>query len=242
MGVAGKAFAHVSLTAEQRTQVETLFKAAEARHTKAWTDSSAARIDVLNTLADQVQSGAFDRNAIAPKVEVAAAPWRAAQEQDRAAIVELHKALTPEQRADFVEGFESEHPSHHFFGGKSKEDASGKREHFMKIASDLDLTSDQKDKLKEAFHAQGGVEHPIRDAVLHRHDEGKKALEAFKTDSFDGSGVFGAGHADKRIEKMLHFAEIAIPILTPEQRTKAAALLRERAKDVNAHPNTLLIP
>lgn len=101
----GQAFAEVPLSPEQRARIEVLFRATESRHAEAWKGSTNARKDLLLALADQVQAGAIDKAALAPKLEAAAAPWRKAHEADRAALVDLHAALTPEQRKAFAEAF-----------------------------------------------------------------------------------------------------------------------------------------
>jgi Spy/CpxP family protein refolding chaperone len=243
---AGQAFAEVPISAQQRARIEGLFRATEARHAGAWRDSAAARKELLGALADQVEAGAIDTAALAPKLEAAAAPWRKMREDDRAALVDLHAALSPEQRKAFVDAFRSE-AMHHGFRGKGKHGDKGghadKGEHargerFGHAWKALDLTSDQKDKLKEAMHAakEGHANGSKREEFARRRDQGKKALEAFASDTFTGEGLLPADKADARLEKMLRFAEIATPILTPEQRTKAAAMLRERAAHASESP------
>lgn len=231
----GQAFAEVPLTPEQRTRIEVLFRAAESRHAEAWKGSTNARKDLLLALADQVQAGAIDKAALAPKLEAASAPWRKAHEADRAALVDLHATLTPDQRKAFAEAF---HPGKMGRGehakGKHGEHAATLRERgFGHAWKELDLTSDQKDKLKEALQAARGEDGKDgkKGAFAQRREQRKKALESFTSDKFTGAGdgVFPANKAGGRLEHMVRFAEIATPILTPEQRTKAAAVLRERA-------------
>jgi hypothetical protein len=57
---------------------------------------------------------------------------------------------------------------------------------------------------------------------------------AFKSDKFDAKKVAGgkaaSGHMAKwGATRMVRFVEVALPVLTPEQRTGLAAVLRERA-------------
>lgn len=238
----GQAFAEVPLSSDQRTRIEALFRATEARHAEAWRASASARKELLLLLADQVQAGAIDKAALAPKLAAATGPWQAAREQDRAALVALHGTLTPEQRSAFVEAFRPEH-MHRGPGGHGRDRAEqahhqkGKHQHFGKILKELDLSADQKDKLKEVMRDELGKDNKrdMKERFMQRRSEGKKALEAFKTDRFTGEGVFPAaadkpGGPEARLEKMLRIIEAATPILTPEQRTKAAAALRERAQ------------
>lgn len=247
---AGEAFAEVPLTSEQRTRIEALFRATEQRHAEAWKQSAAARKDLLLALADQVQAGAIDKAALQPKIEAAAAPWKAVREADRAALVELHGALSPEQRKAFVDAFPEKmrasfggkhghHEGHEGHDGRDHAEMAGPLGKMGHAWKELDLTSDQKDKLKEAFRSEmgGAGGKSMREAFAARREEGKKALESFKGDKFTGEGVFGGpDKAHDRVEKMIHFAEVALPILTPEQRAKAATLLRQRAEHAGEKP------
>lgn len=232
----GLAFAGVPLSPEQRTRIEALFRATERRHAEAWKGSTNARKDLLLALADQVQAGAIDKAALAPKLEAAAAPWRTAHEADRAALVDLHATLTPNQRKAFAVAF---HPGkmRHAEHAKGKHGDHAKGQHaatlrergFGHAWKELDLTSDQKDKLKEAMQAARGKDRGKGEAFAQRRELRRKALESFSSDTFTGEGLFHANRAEGRPEHLLQFVEIATPILTPEQRTKAGAMLRERA-------------
>ena len=73
--------------------------------------------------------------------------------------------------------------------------------------ANLNLTDEQKQKIHEAMRASRG-----------------DAQDAAK------DGTDGKEHHFKRGEHMVHFFEIAAPILTPEQRAAVARDLRERAE------------
>jgi Spy/CpxP family protein refolding chaperone len=255
----GSAFAEVPLSAEQRVRIEGLFKQTEERHAEAWRTSAAARKELMLALADQVKAGAIDRAALAPKAEAAAAPLKKAHEQDRAALVELHKALTPEQRAQFVDALGDRHAmakkafgrgdgrEEHGLRGEGAGKGKGKHERFGKLWKELDLTSEQKDKLKEAMKSsmggQGGKGRDKQDRkeqFAHRREEMKKLMDSFKTEQFTGQLPGhdpSGGHANAMIDRMLKFAEVATPILTPEQRVKASELLKERAAKADEMPS-----
>jgi Spy/CpxP family protein refolding chaperone len=217
----GLALGEVPLAADQRTKIEALFHKVEARHLQARTESAAPRKELLLTLATQVEAGTIDRAALAPKIEATATAFRKAREEDRAALVELHASLTPDQRKAFVDAFEPQ-TFHKAFEGHPMKERFGKWK-------ELNLTAEQRDKLKDAMRAEFAADkHGGKEMFKARMEHGKKALEAFKNDQFTGADLF-PDHATQFIEHMLRFAEIATPILTPEQRTKAAEMLRERA-------------
>jgi Spy/CpxP family protein refolding chaperone len=240
----GSAFAEVPLSPEQRTRIEALFKQTEDRHAEAWRASAAARKELLLALADQVKAGAIDRAALAPKAEAAAAPLKKAHEQDRAALVELHKALTPEQRAQFVDALQDRHSmakkafgrgdgrEEHALAGKGK----GKHERFGHMWKELDLSSEQKEKLKEAMKSAMGERGKGKEHFAQRREEMKKLMESFKSDQFTGELPGHGKDGSAMVDRILKFAEVATPILTPEQRTKASEMLRERAANAEKMP------
>ncbi|MBK6695852.1 MAG: Spy/CpxP family protein refolding chaperone [Myxococcales bacterium] len=216
----GLALGDVPLGADQRTRIQDLFKQAETRHQAVRTETANLKKDLMLSLADQVERGAIDKAALAPKVETAMNAFKKVRGEDMAALAELHKTLTPDQRKAFVDAFEPKMMHKAMEGHPMKERLGKWRE--------LELTSDQKDKLKEAFKAQVGGEHPMKAFREHR-GHAKRALESFKNDTFNANEVMPDRTAEW-LPRMLKFVETATPILTPEQRTKAAAMLRERAK------------
>lgn len=259
LAAVGRTFGDVSLTAPQRARVTDLFRAAEARHATAWKSSADARKALLLAVADQVQAGAIDDAALKPKIDAVSAPMAKVRDDDRAALVELHKTLTPEQRAAFVDAL-PKHMRESFMGhmGKRGHDdapppAAGAQpapppdgeHHFAKMHmggplmeawKELDLTSDQRDQLKELFKKEIGGGKSMREAFASHRDERKQALESFKSDKFDGAALFPAPKGD-HAEQMVGFAKKALPILTPEQRTKVATMLRDRAAHADERPS-----
>jgi Spy/CpxP family protein refolding chaperone len=226
----GDALGEVALRPAQRAEIEKLAADAEARHAAG----KAARADLTKAIADQVAKGAIDRAALQPKID---ATMEKTQPADRAALERLHAILDPDQRTAFVEALQKKMQQHKDAKGEHhvRGDHGGS---LMSIAKDLNLTSDQKDKLHSAMrdqwkemrtHHKGGGDKPQHHARMN----GKKVLEAFKTPDFKLDTVAPAhdikAGATKMTERMLKMAETAIPILTPEQRNIAAQKLRERA-------------
>ena len=260
LAAVGETFGDVPLTAPQRARVTELFRAAEARHATAWKSSAEARKALLLAVADQVQAGAIDEAGLKPKIDAVAAPMKKVRDEDRASLVELHKTLTPEQRAAFVDalpkhmresfmgkmGTHAEHrPPPPAANGAEPAPPPAAEHHFAKMHmggplmeawKELDLTSDQRDQLKELFKKEIAGGKPMREAFAGHREERKQALESFKSDSFDGTALLAPPKGEDRAEKMVHFAAKALPILTPEQRAKVATMLRDRAAHADERP------
>jgi len=228
-------FAEVPLRPDQRSEIESLMTASQARHAPM----KPLIKDVVLTLADQIEKGTLDEAALQTKVDAALAAMKPIQAEDRKAIQRAHDLLDKDQRDALVSAMESKRESR--FGKWG----GGRREGFGKIAEQLNLTADQKAKIFDAMHSefQNG-EHPNFREFKERHE---KAMDAFKADSFnvdrDMPQVDMAEHATKMLERGTRIAKTVLPILTPDQRTTAAKLLRDRAESMpflggpNAGPN-----
>lgn len=238
--IVGAALGDVALRADQRAKLETILKDAEARHAT----TSGPRKDLVLAFADQVEKGAIDRAALAPKIDAAKAGGQKVRPEDLAALDQVHAILDKEQRAAFVDALED-----HVKGAWRGKRGHGKDGHgdkgaagmwrMKQMAERLQLTDAQKDQIKEklkALHAAhdkdgGKGEHGKRG----RHGglrQAKQALESFKNDDFKAASLgeaLGGGGADKgaaHLTRMVDVAEAVLPVLTPEQRKIAAEELR----------------
>lgn len=232
------ALGQVPLRADQRATIEQMAKDAEARMEPV----RKARADLVTAIADQVQAGKIDRPALQPKIDALSAAHQTVEPQNRAAFEKLHDLLTSEQRGQFVTAMQAEH--HHGRRGEM-------RGRMQKWATDLNLTQDQQDKIREQVRAQWqthitgavvGTDAQKTDAVqdgqmLARghamHEQMKNVLEAFKGDKFsmDQVAPIQANQAMGKqfAGRMLDMLEASLPILTPDQRATAAQKLRARA-------------
>jgi len=151
----------------------------------------------------------------------------------RDALVHLHDVLDRDQRNQLVDSLESDFRDsagkHGWRGGHQ-----GKGEGMRQWAEDLGLSDDQKQQIASAVRAQigrgphdGGPGHDFREGREHLH----LLLESFRQDQFvpesAGPSPFSKDKVAARIDRMLTIAQIATPVLTPDQRTKAAAKIRE---------------
>lgn len=240
MKVAVEAFADVPLRADQRSELEQIFQTWKTRHEPV----RQARQAIMLAAADQIEAGSLDKAALAPKIDAAADAWTKAEPDDRAAIERVHALLTPDQRVALVDAIsakmEEHHKRHERVAGEGADKPMGPMKQW---GDDLGLTDDQRSKLHEAMRSEiaahfagriNGTETEKPElAFLKMKTRFDNALEAFKTDHFVMDEVMPREDAKARAQKMsdhvLHFAEVAMPILTPDQRVLAAKKLRERA-------------
>jgi hypothetical protein len=223
-------FAEVPLRPDQRLSIEAELKAAEDRHAKI----KPLAKDAILLLAEQIEKGTIDETALQPKVDAAVAALEPIRNEDRAAIQRVHDLLDASQRSALVDTLDAKHKERfgkHMMGGHGG---------FKQIAEDLNLSTDQKSKLFEAFRneaaQQGGEEHgwkQNRENWGELKEQREKAMESFKSDQFQVDQAMPkmdlAKGSKQMLEKGVRFAKVALPILTPEQRATAAKILRERA-------------
>jgi Spy/CpxP family protein refolding chaperone len=206
-GLIGAALKLDSLSPEQRAQIEQLV---QARRT-ASAPVRQADAQVLTTLAQQVESAKADPQALAPSL---AAEHAAAMNQvqvDRTTLAQLHTILTPAQRNQLVDAVEARTGGEHG-AREGKQGFGGAR---------LGLTPEQKAQIR----ANLGAERP-RVYLLGKRAEMHAALESFRGDSFDPSGITRLHDGGEREVRMTN---AMIPVLTPNQRATVAERLRNRA-------------
>lgn len=237
----GEALGEVALRPEQRTEIEKLAADAEARHAPL----ADGKKQVMLTFADQVEKGAIDKAALQASLDKVMADVEKSRTDDRAAIVKLHDILDKQQRNDFVDALEKSFKGKH--GGMGAERGEGGPPrmgfgHMHKLAEDLKLTDDQKDKIKDVIKESWkegmkdhGGRHGEKHGWGHGHREGKHALEAFREDKLDLDKVAPPVDlktmASSGVDHMSKVAAQILPILTPEQRKIAADKLREMANN-----------
>ncbi len=223
MKAMSEALGQIALSTSQRTEIEQLFKDADARHVKAKADSVAPRKAMLLALAGQVETGNVNRAALQPQIAASEAAWASVRTADRAAVERLHAILDASQRTALVDAIQAKHEGH---GKDGREHHHGRD--LAKWGAELQLTPAQQEKIRDdlkADHAKNGENREARKQQM------AKNFETFKQDKFEMSAAPANAGRDPSA-KMIHLAEIATPTLTPAQRTIAATKLRERASHV----------
>jgi Spy/CpxP family protein refolding chaperone len=228
----GEALGEVPLRPDQRAEIEKLATEAEARHAP----QIAARKQLMLTVADQVEKGAMDASALQTQLDAMTAGLAKARADDRAALAKLHALLDADQRNAFVDALEKQM--------KAKRGEHAGPPGFMKLkqlGDELKLTDEQRSQIKDVLHgaredAKEAWKARGRDHRARRGEHpGKKALEAFRGETLELDAVApprdGEAMARFGTERMTAVAQKLVPILTPEQRTIAAAKLRSLAEN-----------
>jgi len=225
--LAGDALGDVPLTPSQRVAVEKLATDTEARHA----DAHAARRDLVLAVAAQVQAGQIDRAALQPKIDALVAGLQKAQPADRAAFEQLHAILTADQRTAFVDALQAR------IGERVGQVRD--RHPLKQWAEDLGLTDEQRSQIKDAMKEQRKASAGGHEGALwaEAKEHGAKVMGAFKQERFVMDEVSPAmdvaAKARKMSEHMLGVAQVALPVLTPQQRAIAAQKLRDRAESLD---------
>jgi hypothetical protein len=232
--VLGEALAAVPLRADQRAEIEQLASDAETRHGAA----KSARAALMTALADQMQRGSIDRVALQPRIDAAAAAFTQSRPADRAGMERLHALLDASQRGAFVDALEAKFEAQHESRTQERQAGHGMLKEW---ATDLSLSDAQQAQIKDQLHAM----HAMKEGAEGHHGawkqgvhHGKQVMEAFRGERFVLDEI--APQADPQpkagamADRMISLAEVVLPILTPEQRSLAAAKLRARAEQMAA--------
>jgi hypothetical protein len=181
----------------------------------------AAQGNVLSLLADGVAAGAVDKakvDAAIAKVDLATAT--SAKPATADALNRLHSILDVPQRKALVQKIQA-----HWQVWQEANADGGARA--------LGLTADQMNRIRAGVQSAAPEATKTFDRTM-----AESRLESFGTtfegEAFDAKTLIDSegGKADLAshgIRRMARFYEAAAPVLTPDQRTKAAARLREHA-------------
>ena len=229
----------VGVTPEQQAAVD---KIKGDLHAKLGPAHEAEKA-LLITLADGVAAGNIDT----AKVDAAVAQVAAVAGQVHAAtadaVNQLHAVLRAEQRAALVDKVEAQWMLWRNANGDEatahEHEQGGRIAHIQK---ELNLSADQVEKIKSGFAAQmaavGTAQGKFDPAEAEAH---MKAFgSAFTADQFDSRALTSADGTNAHMAtwgatRMARFYETVTPTLTPEQRTKLAAMIREHANHQHGH-------
>jgi Spy/CpxP family protein refolding chaperone len=213
----------------KRPQIEKLQSDLHAQMTSA----REAEKNLLLTLADGIAAGAVDT----VKVDAAIAKLTTAADAAHAASLDtlnkLHAILSPPERAALGDKVQAHWE---VWRQVNHEEEPGGRERGGRLAEltkEVRLTPDQAAKISATLHtALAGLPAKFDPQKGEAHVHAFSA--AFAGDSFDAKAVTSNANAhlaSRGATRMALFYETVTPLLTPEQRTKLAAELREHASD-----------
>ena len=197
-----------------------------------------AEHDLLSTIADGVAMGKIDTvkvDAAVGKVATASAGIHMATTD---ALTQLHDALAPVERAALVDKVNAHWEVWHKGNADEKAGSKEKGTHLANLTALLNLTPDQVDTIIKALSAEGPVTPQTDPKVVEAYIQA--FATAFVADKFDvkslaTTATAAAGHVARHGgARLARFYEAVTPVLTPEQRAKLAAQLKERLNDQHA--------
>src|SRR5688572_12772534 len=140
VGMLERALGEVNLRPEQKTEIDQMIRAAEARHAGV----KEAGQGLKTAIADQLDSGSYDRAKLDREVGALEAALQKTSSADVAALARLHAVLDANQRNLLVDALEGELTDHKRDGkGRGRRGGMFKAK---KWAVDLALSDDQKDQ------------------------------------------------------------------------------------------------
>jgi Spy/CpxP family protein refolding chaperone len=189
---------------------------------------------VLNILADGIASGKIDEAKLKGAIEGLKAASAGGHAATVKSLNELHALLTPEQRAALVDKVDAHWDA--WKNSNNQEEAAGDEAHpghLDRVAKDLELTPDQVTKIRATF-AERLNKHPLKFDASQVDAHIQEFATAFNSDKFDAKALKHATFAHQHLAvwgawRMAHFYEAVGPVLTPEQRAKLSAELKEHA-------------
>jgi hypothetical protein len=212
--IIGEAISEVTLRPDQETAVEALSKQIEPLQIKV----DNAENGLLLTLADQVQAGRIDRDALAPRITDYVNARLAVRDELREAVEKLHDLLDSGQREDFADAVEDR-----VYRVRM---ALLSGEQLDALAQRLNLDDSQKGKISEGLQQ-------IAPALEHERVAIHRAIEGFRGDTFSVESYLPASQlpekARARAERLVDLTETITDMLDSEQRNKLAARIREAA-------------
>ena len=185
---------------------------------------------LLTLLADGVAAGAIDKAKInAAVTQAGSVPG--VEQCSVNALNQLHKLLTPAERASLVDKVHAHAEVWQEVNHDIEGHADGQHGQLERLAKDLSLTPEQVEKISAALHTALGA-HAGKFDPKHSEAHRQAFAEAFASETFDAKKVMvnpKSNMASHGSTRMAIFYETITPLLTPAQRATLAGHLREHA-------------
>lgn len=194
----------------------------------------AAEQKMLNIIADGVAAGKIDETKVKGAIEGVKTASVGVHDAEIKSLNELHAALTPEQRAALVDKVEAHWEV--WRNSNNQEESAGDEGHpghLDRVAKDLGLTPEQVTQARAAF-SERLKKHPLQFDASQVETHIQEFGTAFKSDKFDAKALKHGPFAHQHLAvwgawRTAHFYETIGPVLTPEQRAKLSAEIKEHA-------------
>jgi Spy/CpxP family protein refolding chaperone len=217
-----------SLSSDQKNKVTQI---QSELNTKLETQRTAER-NLLGALADSVAAGSVDDAKLAEPLKRVSSAAPESFESSATAMNQLHALLDQKQRQNLTQEVVLRWTTSS--GDPRSSKRFGRSDQFDLLIADLALTPDQVSQIlnKPQMPMMGPLGDTWRvDAHLHR-------LQAFPDDKFEGAAFVGdkaaiAVTANAEAQRVTQLYSAMAPVLTPEQRARAAQRLRDEAKRID---------
>jgi len=211
-----------SVTPQQRDQIKGLIEQKRMDDAKV----HSAHSELLNALANDLDSGTVSSTVLAPRVQALAAAIQSAEPADRSVLESLHAILSSPQRIELADQAEAR--------TQSAIERRGESAHPAWVARELGLTptQTQEDKIEANLSSLESAPSGT-DARAEGQEQHMRVLEAFKGPTFVMSQIAAPKNSNSIARAVGHIvvvAQAASPVLTLDQRASAAAMLRRWAE------------
>ncbi|HTA90043.1 MAG TPA: Spy/CpxP family protein refolding chaperone [Polyangiaceae bacterium] len=201
------------------------------------------RAKLENDVADGAAAGKIDHKKTDADIKELVTAVTATEPTMQDAMNRLYKTLDADQRKKLVETMREkgkemhEHMGHEHEGKGPDAKGPGMGEGPMaKLGDELALTPEQKEKIKAKIEPQMKAHHAAMKEKMEAAEKHMDAIgTAFEGDKFDAKKAGVGGQAPEMVKAMathrIQMAETLLSVLTPDQRAKFAAHLKEHAQD-----------
>lgn len=220
---------------QERAQIEKIRADLHARMDPA----RAAERALYAALAEGIVAGGIDHAKVDAAVAQVSSTSGGVADATADALDQLHAVLTPAQRAALVDKVEAHWQVWQAANAAEQRDAAGRPRRggrLERLAREIGLTQDQQDKIHATLAASPAPPFDAQSVSAHIKAFG----DAFQGDTFDAKALATSSAANQRLAgagaaRVARFYEAVDPVLTADQRTKLADILREHASyDPNA--------
>jgi Spy/CpxP family protein refolding chaperone len=203
-----------------------------------------AEQNVANVIADGIAAGGADPVKVDAALGAVAAAAGALHEATTDALNQLHDKLTPEQRVALMdkvtanwEVWRTSNAAQEQPGQDLNHDgkvSASEQSHLERLAKLIDLTPDQVTKAQASFAAKAQAA-PVKFDPAQVEAHVQELVAAFEAATFDAKTLAhrAAAHtlmAEYGARRMASLYLAVDPVLTPPQRVKLSALIKEHAQ------------
>jgi Spy/CpxP family protein refolding chaperone len=199
-----------------------------------------AEFGFINVLADGLDTARIDTAKVDAAVAQLTAASATVHVASSHALNELHRLLTPPQRAALVDKVESQWAVWQKANADETGPAYPDGGHLSMLAATLDLTPDQVHTIRAGLENERKSVPRLDGAIVGAQLQAFG--QAFRSESFDAESLTSANAANTHMvgwgaAHLAYFVETVSPVLTAAQRAKLALRMREHAThDPSAQP------